>query len=56
MKALLFVLLKHFEFEAAVPDEDMSKSTFIVQRPRVKSDPQGGSQLPLIVKAYKGLD
>ncbi|KAJ3928287.1 MAG: cytochrome P450 [Lentinula lateritia] len=51
MKALLFVLIREFEFELAVPSEEIIKKTMIVQRPRVKSEPEGGTQLPLLVRA-----
>ncbi|KAJ4473121.1 cytochrome P450 [Lentinula aciculospora] len=50
MKALLFVLVREFEFELAVPREEIIKKTMIVQRPRVKSEPEGGTQLPLLVR------
>ncbi|KAJ3812883.1 cytochrome P450 monooxygenase [Lentinula aff. lateritia] len=51
MKALLFVLVREFEFELAVPSEEIIKKTMIVQRPRVRSEPEGGTQLPLLVRA-----
>ncbi|KAJ3826860.1 cytochrome P450 monooxygenase [Lentinula raphanica] len=50
MKALLFVLVRDFEFELGVPSEEIIKKTMIVQRPRVKSEPEGGTQLPLLVR------
>ncbi|KAF7373489.1 hypothetical protein MSAN_00558800 [Mycena sanguinolenta] len=51
MKALLFTLLRAFEFELAVPIEEMSrKGTAIVQRPIVITDREAGNQLPLLVK------
>ncbi|KAE9404971.1 cytochrome P450 [Gymnopus androsaceus JB14] len=53
MKALLFVLIRGFEFELAVPREEIIKKSAIVQRPRVKSEPEKGSQLPLLVRAYQ---
>ncbi|KIY48866.1 cytochrome P450 [Fistulina hepatica ATCC 64428] len=50
MKALLFVLLRAFKFEEAVPaSEIMSKSSF-VRRPFIRSDPQRESQLPMIIR------
>ena len=52
MKALLFTLLRSFEFELAVPIEDIGKTaTGIVQRPMLRSDPKAGNQMPLRVKA-----
>jgi cytochrome P450 len=50
MKALLFTLLRAFEFELAVPPEDIAKKSLIVQRPLVLSEPQGGNQMPLLLK------
>lgn len=49
-KAILFTLLRAFEFELAVPWEDIGSKSTIVQRPVVKSDLDGGNQLPLLVK------
>ena len=52
MKALLFTLVRAFEFELAVKPEDVIKKSAIVQRPLILSDLQGGSQMPMIVKPY----
>ncbi|KAJ7016522.1 cytochrome P450 [Mycena alexandri] len=52
MKSLLFILLRAFEFEMAVPRGDVAFSATPVNRPRVLSEPMGGSQLPLIVRPY----
>ena len=52
MKALLFALVRAFEFELAVPAEDLIKRTGVVQRPLVRTEMSKGTQLPLIVKAY----
>ncbi|KAJ7466262.1 cytochrome P450 [Mycena galericulata] len=50
-KALLFTLVRAFEFELAVPREDVGKkSMFIVQRPIVLSEMGKGNQMPLLVK------
>ncbi|KAJ7494216.1 cytochrome P450 [Mycena galericulata] len=50
-KALLFTLVRAFEFELAVPVEDVGKrSTFIVQRPVVRSEREAGSQMPLLLR------
>ncbi|KAJ7253334.1 cytochrome P450 [Mycena haematopus] len=40
MKALLFTLVRAFEFELAVP------------RPIIRSDPQAGNQMPLLIKPH----
>ncbi|TFK61485.1 cytochrome P450 [Pluteus cervinus] len=50
MKALLFTLIRSFEFKLAVPVEDVAKDEMIMQRPVLKSDPKRGSQMPLLVK------
>ncbi|KAJ7254987.1 cytochrome P450 [Mycena haematopus] len=51
MKALLFTLIRAFEFELAVPVGEIGKkTTAIVQRPMLKTDRAAGSQLPLLVK------
>jgi cytochrome P450 len=52
MKALLYVLIRSFEFDLAVPVSDIRKKATLVQRPAVRSDPEGGNQLPLLVKPY----
>ncbi|KAF5386913.1 hypothetical protein D9615_002005 [Tricholomella constricta] len=49
-KALLFTLVRAFEFELAVPATDIIKKSSIVQRPVLKTDPDGGNQMPLIIK------
>ncbi|KAI0633800.1 cytochrome P450 [Trametes polyzona] len=53
VKAILFTLLRAFEFEFAVPIEDIAIKTLPLQRPSLRSAPQDGFQLPLIVKPYK---
>ncbi|KAJ6457452.1 cytochrome P450 [Mycena vitilis] len=52
MKALLFTLVRAFEFELAVPVADIGKKTSIVQRPIIRSEPGGGNQMPLLIKPY----
>ncbi|KAF8894814.1 cytochrome P450 [Infundibulicybe gibba] len=52
MKALLFTLIRAFEFELAVPAKDIIKKSAIVQRPLVASDPKGGNQMPLLITPY----
>ncbi|EIW53608.1 cytochrome P450 [Trametes versicolor FP-101664 SS1] len=53
MKALLFELVRAFEFELAVPASDIQKKTSIVQRPLLRSAPEQGSQMPLLVRRFK---
>ncbi|KAJ7068560.1 cytochrome P450 [Mycena amicta] len=51
IKALLFVLVRAFEFQLAVPRAEIGqKDTGIVVRPVLLSRPEAGSQLPLLVK------
>lgn len=53
MKALLFALVRAFEFEFAVPAQEIAATaTKIIQRPYVTTEPQKGSQLPLFIKPY----
>ncbi|EIW62528.1 cytochrome P450 [Trametes versicolor FP-101664 SS1] len=52
-KALLFALVRAFEFEFAVPVEDICTKTAPLQRPSLRSAPKEGFQLPLLVKPYK---
>ncbi|KAJ7088755.1 cytochrome P450 [Mycena belliarum] len=50
MKALLFTLIRAFEFEPAVQKGKIAPSASLLQRPVVVGEPEKGSQLPLIVK------
>ncbi|RXW13391.1 hypothetical protein EST38_g12458 [Candolleomyces aberdarensis] len=50
MKALLFTLIRTFDFRFAVPLEDIGITSWIVQRPFLRSKPEAGNQLPLKVK------
>ncbi|KAF7358392.1 hypothetical protein MVEN_00889300 [Mycena venus] len=52
MKALLFTLVRAFEFELAVPAAEIGRKVSIVQHPIVQSDPRAGPQMPLLVKPY----
>ncbi|KAJ7494426.1 cytochrome P450 [Mycena galericulata] len=52
MKALLFALIRAFEFELAVPVAEIGKRSAIVQRPILRSERKGGSQLPVIIRPY----
>ena len=53
MKALIYTLVRAFEFELAVPAEDIQKKSSIVQRPVLRSQPESGSQMPLLVRPYR---
>jgi len=50
MKALLFTLIRAFEFELAVPKEDITRKASIVTRPVVKSQMEKGNQMPMIIR------
>ena len=51
MKALLFTLVRAFEFELAVPVSEIGIQTTLVQRPVLRNDPSR-PQLPLLLKPY----
>jgi hypothetical protein len=50
MKVLLFTLVRAFEFELAVPAEDIIKRSEIVTRPVLRTDPKASNQLPLLIR------
>ncbi|OSD00673.1 cytochrome P450 [Trametes coccinea BRFM310] len=52
MKALIFTLVRAFEFELAVPRAQIKKKDGIVQRPTCRDDPTGSPQMPLLVRRY----
>ncbi|KAK0438187.1 cytochrome P450 [Desarmillaria tabescens] len=53
MKAILFTLVRAFEFELAVPGAEIAKKSVIVQRPLLRSNPGAGNQMPIIIKPYQ---
>lgn len=53
MKVLLFTLVRAFEFELAVPVEDIKKVFIIVTRPILESEREQGNQLPMLIKPYQ---
>ena len=53
MKALLFTLVRAFEFSLAIPVEKIEKRSNVVTRPYVVDDKGAGSQMPLILKVYR---
>lgn len=53
MKVLLFTLIRAFDFELAVPKEDIVKKRGLLLRPVVLSEPEVGNQLPLFVKLHE---
>jgi hypothetical protein len=50
IKALLFTLLRTFEFELAIEPADIIRKTGIVGRPFIASNPSAGPQLPLLIR------
>ncbi|KZP28246.1 cytochrome P450 [Athelia psychrophila] len=54
MKALLYTLVRAFEFDLAVPAKDIISKQSIVSRPIVTSEREAGNQMPLLVRAYRG--
>jgi hypothetical protein len=43
-------LVRAFEFELALPAEDIIRKTGIVSRPVLASNPAAGPQLPLLIR------
>lgn len=52
MKAALFSVVRAFELELAVPVNCITKRTEILQHPMLKTDPEKGAQLPLLIRPY----
>ncbi|KAK0206158.1 cytochrome P450 [Desarmillaria ectypa] len=52
MKAALFSVVRAFELELAVPIDCITKRTEILQHPMLKTDPEKGAQLPLLIRPY----
>jgi hypothetical protein len=50
IKALLFTLVRTFEFELAMEPEDIIRKSGIVGRPFIASNPSAGPQLPLLIR------
>jgi cytochrome P450 len=52
MKILLFTLIRAFELELAVPAKDICSRQTIPRCPTVATEPEAGSQMPLLIKPY----
>ncbi|KAH9954761.1 cytochrome P450 [Russula dissimulans] len=50
IKALLFTLARRFEFESALPADEIIRHTAMVDRPVIASNPGAGPQLPLLIR------
>ena len=53
MKALVFTLIRTFEFELAVPAEEIIPQGQFLQRPALANKREAGSQLPLLIRPYR---
>ena len=53
MKALVFTLIRTFEFELAVPAEEIVPFGTFLQRPALRNGKDQGAQLPLLIRPYK---
>jgi hypothetical protein len=49
-KALLFTLIRAFEFDLAVSAKDLGMKSLGFQRPVLLTDPDNSNQMPLIVR------
>ena len=50
MKAILFCFVRAFDFELAVPADQIMRKSVTVSRPYLISDTEGGPQLPLVIQ------
>lgn len=50
MKALLFTLIRSFEFSMVFAPESFQKRSFVVTRPYLRGEEKKGAQMPLMVK------
>ena len=55
MKALLFTLVRAFEFELAVSPKEIITKTMMIQRPMVATEKEKGNQMPLHLKLVQHL-
>ena len=53
MKALLFTLIRNFEFELAVDKDEIKTLGVFIQRPCLRSEVAKGAQLPLVIRPYQ---
>jgi hypothetical protein len=50
IKAVLFTLVRTFEFELALEPEEIIRKTGLVGHPLIASNPSAGAQLPLLIR------
>ncbi|KAH9965554.1 cytochrome P450 [Lactifluus volemus] len=53
IKALLFTLVRAFEFELALSADDIVRKSTLVGNPVIASNPSAGPQLPLLIRPAK---
>ncbi|KAI1785120.1 cytochrome P450 [Ganoderma leucocontextum] len=53
MKAIIFMLIRTFEFELMVPAEEIVPIGSFLQRPALRNNKGEGSQLPLLIRPYR---
>ncbi|PCH37141.1 hypothetical protein WOLCODRAFT_83766, partial [Wolfiporia cocos MD-104 SS10] len=53
IKALLFILIRAFEFEMAVPADRVLKGSAGIVRPTIRGEEEKGPQMPLMVRLHK---
>ena len=53
MKAIFFTLVRAFEFELAVPTEELVNAPVAMLRPTLKNAPGQDRQMPLLVRPYR---
>lgn len=55
MKALVYTLVRTFEFDLAVSPDMIVKHSAIVQRPLIRGEESKGGQMPMFVKLHQRL-
>ena len=50
MKAILFSFVRAFDYELAVPADQIMRKSLTVSRPYLISDTEGGPQMPLVIQ------
>jgi hypothetical protein len=55
MKMILFTLVRAFKFELDALPGDVERTGAFIQRPSLLSQPEKGTQLPLLIKEYVSL-
>lgn len=55
MKALVYTLVRTFEFELAVSPDMIVKHSAIVQRPLIRGQETKGGQMPMVVRLHQRL-